>query len=127
MLTLRGVPGNGLGHGVLTFMAGLLPRQRNRVGVTYLGAVTSGRNASAAPLILLDTAEHDRAPGMTRPHELEIGAIIVDDVLEVGVTYSTNRYSQELITSVVEGMRDFFADLLAPGAGTGPRAVNHDS
>jgi len=125
MLTLRGVPGNGLGHGVLTFMAGLLPWQRNRVGVTYLGAVTSGRHACAAPLILLDTAEHDRAPGMTRPHELEIGAIIVDDVLEVGVTYSTNRYSRELITSVVEGMRDFFSDLLA--LGTGPQAVNHDN
>jgi non-ribosomal peptide synthase protein (TIGR01720 family) len=124
MLALRGVPGNGLGHGVLAFMAGLLPRRRNRVGVTYLGAVTSGRHDSGAALILLDSAEHDRAPGMTRPHELEIGAIIVDDVLEFGITYSTNRFSQARITSLVEGMRAFFADLIADPAGPGPQAVN---
>jgi hypothetical protein len=125
MLTLRGVPGNGLGHGALAFMAGLLPPHRNRVGVTYLGAVSSGRHDSGAPLIMLDTAEHDRLPTMIRPHELEIGAIVVDDELEIGITYSTNRYSQAWITSVVEGMRAFFADLITHPRGTGLQAVNH--
>lgn len=124
MATLREVPRNGLGHGVLAFMAGRLPRKRNRVGVTYLGAVASGRHDSGAALVLLDSAPHDRTPGMTRPHELEIGAIIVDDVLEFGITYSTNRFSPDRITSLVEGMRAFFADLITHPAGQGPLAVN---
>lgn len=125
MLTLRGVPGNGLGHGVLAFMAGLLPRRRNRVGVTYLGAVTSGRHDAGAALVLLDSADHDRAPGMTRPHELEIGAIIIDDILEFGITYSTNRYSPARIAGLTEAMGAFFADLTGHRASRGLQAVNH--
>lgn len=116
METMRAVPQGGLGFGVLAYMADDLPTTRNQVGVTYLGAIRSELGLDA-PLTLLDSPGHDRSPRMTRPHELEIGAIIVDDVLEFSITYSRNRYAAARIEAMADRMRWFF-ERIATGSDT---------
>ncbi|MDK0517986.1 condensation domain-containing protein [Streptomyces sp. ML-6] len=111
---LRSVPGGGLGHGLLTFMTRELPLSRNRVGVTYLGAVTSGERPGTA-LRFAGFPEHDRAPRMPRPHELEIGAMVTGEELRYSITYSTDRYPESRIRELLAAMRGYFERLAAEG------------
>lgn len=109
---LRGVPRGGLGHGLLTFMSKELPYRRQRVGVTYLGAVAAGK-AEDAVLTFAGFPKHDRAARMTRPHELEITAIVADGELSYSITFSTNRYPEQRIKELLAGMRAYFLRLIA--------------
>jgi non-ribosomal peptide synthase protein (TIGR01720 family) len=112
MSTLRGIPGGGLGHGLLTFMSKELPLRRNQVGVTYLGAAAGGGRVEST-LKFAGFGEHDRAPRMTRPHELEITAITTDEELWYSITYSTNRYSEARIRELLAAMRAYAQRLIA--------------
>ncbi len=109
---LRGVPRGGLGHGLLTFVSKELPHRRNHVGVTYLGTAAGGSRAGSA-LTFARFADHDRMPTMTRPHELEIGAITDGDTLAFSVTYSGNRYPESRVKEMLAKMRTYFEDLIA--------------
>jgi non-ribosomal peptide synthase protein (TIGR01720 family) len=115
--TLRAVPQGGLGHGLLTFVTGDLPDQRNRVGVTYLGS-NAGGDRDDMLLRFTGFAEHDRAPRMTRPHELEISAMVTEDVLWFSVTYSANRYPESRIRELHGEARAYFERLIAETAET---------
>ncbi|MFB6549724.1 condensation domain-containing protein [Streptomyces sp. NPDC056405] len=107
---LRGVPRGGLGHGLLTYVSGRLPQRRNQVGVTYLGTVgTADRTGTF--FRFAGFPEHDRAPHMTRPHELEVGAMISGDELHYSITYSTNRFSEGRIKDLLAAMRAYFERL----------------
>ncbi|NUP15607.1 MAG: hypothetical protein HOZ81_05820 [Streptomyces sp.] len=112
MSTLRSIPGGGLGHGLLTFMTKELPHRRNQVGVTYLGAAAGGGRAEST-LKFADFGDHDRAPRMTRPHELEITAITTGEELWYSITYSTNRYSEGRIRELLAAMRAYAGRLIA--------------
>ncbi|WUH88879.1 condensation domain-containing protein [Streptomyces sp. NBC_00433] len=112
MSALRGVPRGGLGYGLLAFMSKDLAPRRNRVGVTYLGSVTGADRRDRA-LTFAGFPEHDRAPRMIRPHELEIGAMIADDRLWFSVTFSADRYAEDRIRQLLAAMRSYFERLTA--------------
>ncbi|MGX2993170.1 condensation domain-containing protein [Streptomyces sp. JNUCC 64] len=108
---LRDVPTGGLGHGLLAFVSDEpLPRHRNPVGVTYLGSVGGGER-NGGVLRFAGFPEHDRAPHRTRPHELEIGAMLSDGRLSFSVTYSANRYPDDRIRELLAAMRSYFERL----------------
>ena len=82
------------------------------MGVTYLGTAAGGSRAGSA-LTFARFADHDRMPTMTRPHELEIGAITDGDTLAFSVTYSGNRYPESRVKEMLAKMRTYFEDLIA--------------
>ncbi|PWJ23324.1 non-ribosomal peptide synthase protein (TIGR01720 family) [Branchiibius hedensis] len=112
---LDSVPRNGIGYGHLAFGAHRLRAHSSSVGVTYLGRTSTEATTGVGrpPLVLVDSPGHDRSPEMPRPHELEIGAIIVDDVLEFAITWSSHRFSPQEVDHMLDRMDDLFGSLLA--------------
>lgn len=101
--SIRTVPGNGLGFGLLAYMA-TDPELRRKMAsmperdllFNYLGRVDGG-DVQASPVAAIgdELAGPARSALGTRPYPLELNAWVASDSLQLRWSYSTERYSTE--------------------------------
>ncbi|MFE3554062.1 amino acid adenylation domain-containing protein [Streptomyces sp. NPDC059193] len=108
---LRSVPGRGLGYGALRHLSApdgpgraLAAQEQPRVSFNYMGQWD--RSADPAGLVRghLEPLGRDRAPGLPRPHLIDIVAAVVDGELRVDWIHSPAHHH----TATVERLAHLF-------------------
>jgi amino acid adenylation domain-containing protein/non-ribosomal peptide synthase protein (TIGR01720 family) len=99
--TLRNLPNNGIGFGILRYLSDQSARLENipepEIGFNYLGQYdqVSGQHG------LLQTAVgyrgHEQSPVASRPHVLDIHSVITGGRLQVSLIYSENLHTRATI------------------------------
>ncbi|WP_224360463.1 non-ribosomal peptide synthetase [Hyalangium versicolor] len=103
--TLRAVPEQGIGYGVLR-QAGLLPRseQEPQISFNYLGQSEGG--ASPAPFALAPestgTMQH---PEASRLFDIDILASVAREALRVDISFDTTAFARTRIQELVTGLQ----------------------
>ncbi|RKH14324.1 amino acid adenylation domain-containing protein, partial [Corallococcus sp. CA053C] len=114
--TLRRLPGNGLGYGLLRFLGddataeALRAAPPAQVSFNYLGqfdGVASGAGDTAFR-IAREGSGPVRSPRAPRRHLLDVSGLVLDGQLQLSWSYSENLYTQATIESLA---RDFVAAL----------------
>ena len=107
---LRAVPGRGLGHGALRWLAGDDTRARMaalpepQVSLNYMGQVDAG-GTEAGPFALSPLAHGaDQAPGGRRAHLLEVEAQTSGGRLELVWSYSRALHRRETVERLAAAM-----------------------
>jgi non-ribosomal peptide synthase protein (TIGR01720 family) len=99
---LRGVPGGGLGYGVLKYLGGGLGEGAgSEVSFNYLGQFDQvlGEEAQFSPAA--EDAGETRSPGMRRRHLLEVNASVADGRLQMGWSYGRGVHRRESIEALM--------------------------
>ncbi|MFP2931134.1 condensation domain-containing protein [Pyxidicoccus sp. 3LG] len=124
---LRAVPSQGMGWGLLRYVArdaGLASLPVAEVGFNHLGQV-DGSVEAGAPFALVPEGERlrQRAPGSRRPYALEVVSVVREGRLEATWTFSEAVHRRETVARVAE---DFLARLrVLVAASRAPDAGGH--
>jgi len=116
--TLRQIPNKGFGYGVLSYLSqdglGRDPAfdQRCHITFNYLGHF---KNAQGTPLfdISTDNTGTAIAPSAKRTSNLDIGAIVMDDRLEITLSYSRHRYLKSTMEDLLQTLHEEIDKLIA--------------
>ncbi|MCQ9178698.1 hypothetical protein KMT30_06570 [Streptomyces sp. IBSBF 2953] len=106
------LPDNGMSYGALASAGrGLTWRDRS-VAFSFMGSMSSAAS-SESEFFTFDAVapEGARHPDLSRRHELEIDAFVVDDVLKISLTYGTQLYDEATIVGLGEACLDFLRNL----------------
>ncbi|MBV9788063.1 MAG: amino acid adenylation domain-containing protein, partial [Chloroflexi bacterium] len=124
---LRAVPSQGLGYGLLRYLAPderaqvLRAGQPAEVGFNYLGQLTQGAGTAGLFRRLDTEAGADVSARTARPHRLAVTALVVDGVLTVRWSASAAQYAAPTIAALAEqylgALRELIAHCLRPAAG----------
>ncbi|MGW5053662.1 non-ribosomal peptide synthase/polyketide synthase [Actinokineospora sp. NPDC004072] len=115
--TLRAIPRNGIGYGVLRHLAGEFPEVADpAVGFNYLGrfdwsAVTGGLVAEVGSL------GSDVGPTSSRPHLLDVVARVEGDRLGITWMYSTEVHRAETVAGLAEQTAAALRRMIGMGGG----------
>jgi len=125
--TLRGVPGRGMGYGLLRYVRGGEAEERVRGGAgsevsfNYLGQLDRVLGGGGWLRWAEEGSGATRAAGAMRSHVLEVNAQVVGGCLETEWTYGRELHRRETVERVageVQGaLRDLIAHCLSPEAG----------
>ncbi|GGF55316.1 hypothetical protein GCM10011332_05880 [Terasakiella brassicae] len=115
---LRQIPNKGFGYGVLSYLSkdglGLDPAfdQRCHITFNYLGHF---KNAQNTPLfdISTDNTGTAIAPSAKRTSNLDIAAIVMDDRLEITLSYSRHRYLKSTMEDLLHTLHEEMNKLIA--------------
>ncbi|MEU9144177.1 amino acid adenylation domain-containing protein [Streptomyces sp. NPDC048349] len=108
---LRAVPGRGLGYGALRHLSAadgpgrvLADQEQPRVSFNYMGQWDQAADPDGLVRGHLEALGRDRAPGLARPHLIDIVAAVVDGELRIDWIHSPAHHR----TATVEGLADRF-------------------
>ena len=117
---LRRVPRQGIGWGLLRWMApgadaarALAEAPRPGLAFNYLGQFDAGRSADALFRITPATAGPARAAANPRTHLLEVNAAVADGELRVGWTYGAETHREETVRALADRFLDALRGILA--------------
>ncbi|MGE0863601.1 MAG: amino acid adenylation domain-containing protein [Vicinamibacterales bacterium] len=100
--TLRAVPANGLSYGVLRYLAaGRLAGVQAPIAFNYLGQFDQVLDAGSFAFAREGAGETHTARG-TRPHQIDVEAMVVDRRLTVSVSYSRNQFAVATIDALAQ-------------------------
>lgn len=94
---LRAIPNQGFDFGVLKYLTGTLPdRERKMIRFNYLGDFTATfRRGSLEPAV--ESSGLNTDPGNDLTALMEINVLMVQQELEIGITYSRNNFEDETV------------------------------
>ncbi|UUU43259.1 non-ribosomal peptide synthetase [Streptomyces sp. NBC_00162] len=108
---LRAVPGRGLGYGALRHLSAadgpgrvLAAQEQPRVSFNYMGQWDQSADPEGLVRGHLEALGRDRAPGLPRPHLIDIVAAVVDGELRIDWIHSPGHHH----TATVERLADRF-------------------
>jgi amino acid adenylation domain-containing protein/non-ribosomal peptide synthase protein (TIGR01720 family)/FkbM family methyltransferase len=120
---LRGVPGRGLGYGVLKYLGGAGVGERLRslpdaeVSFNYLGQFDQVLSEDALLALARESSGPNCNPRAPRSHLLEIGGAVAGGRLQMDWTYSENVHRratvERLAADFIEALRALVADARA--------------
>ncbi|WKB55457.1 non-ribosomal peptide synthetase [Eleftheria terrae] len=98
---LRGVPGRGLGHGLLRQVAGLLPEApAPGLSFNYLGRIDA--DGGGAWRLASEPAGRERAPDSPRRSLFDLQLRVQDGCLQIEWGYSTHRHRPATVQALAE-------------------------
>ena len=109
---LRDVPGDGLAYGIARYLsdrADDLPEAE--IAFNYLGQVEAGRGGGLFDPAPEGTGETQCLDG-TRPHVLDVNALVTGGRLHVSVSYSDRQYRAETVERLAAGFEDALCRLI---------------
>ena len=123
--TYRAVPNHGIGYGLLRYLrneADALPKAPLApIGFNYLGQFDQEQNQSASLGEPVTPLAPERAPENQRIHLLEIGGNVIDDVLNLNISFSKAQFKRTTIERFAqlfaEELQAIIAHCLSPEAG----------
>jgi len=121
----RAVPNHGIGYGLLRYLRQDVDALKNApsapIGFNYLGQFEQEQNQSAALGEPVAPLAPERAAENQRIHLLEIGGNVIDDVLNVNISFSNEQFKRPTIERFAElfgeELRNIIAHCLSPEAG----------
>jgi len=107
--TLRNVPQNGIGYGLLKYMTnrevGLTFQSKPQIAFNYLGQFDQDIPHNLFSLAEESTGENI-SPLSELTHDLSISGIIVGNQFKISVTFSPYRYQPQSIEKFLESYRE---------------------
>ena len=121
----RAVPNHGIGYGLLRYLRQDIDALKSAptapIGFNYLGQFEQEQNQSAALGEPIAPIAPERAAENQRIHLLEIGGNVIDDVLNVNISFSKEQFKRSTIERFAElfseELRSIIAHCLSPEAG----------
>ena len=124
---LRGVPGRGLGYGVLRYLHSddevrrALGAARAEVSFNYLGQLDQALPESAPLALTIESTGPAQSPAGERSHVLSVSGGVVGGQLWVWWTYSRQLHERSTVEGLASqflgALRASIAHCLSPGAG----------
>ncbi|MFI7538999.1 amino acid adenylation domain-containing protein [Streptosporangium sp. NPDC049376] len=123
---VRAVPSRGLGYGALRYLSPsgeeLRDDPKPQVAFNYLGRMDAhGSPGGPFPRLLPVPEGTERVPGQVRAHLLEVNAVVRDDRLEIGWSYSARLHREETVNrlagQLVAALGEIAEHCARPGAG----------
>jgi len=123
--TYRAVPNHGIGYGLLRYLRNeadaLQKAPLAPIGFNYLGQFDQEQNQSASLGEPIAPLAPERAPENQRIHLLEIGGNVIDDVLNLNISFSKAQFKRLTIERFArlfaEELQAIIAHCLSPEAG----------
>lgn len=120
--TLRGIPNNGIGFGVLNYLKRtdnqLLNKIKPKVVFNYLGKIQSGNEASKIQF----KSSFDRLarhPESERLYEIEINTYFKDNILITNWSFTNLKYKEDTAKTLVKGFLNNLRETLEHCMGKG--------
>ncbi|MTE22328.1 amino acid adenylation domain-containing protein [Streptomyces sp. TRM43335] len=113
---LRSVPGRGLGHGALRYLARderLADAPMPGISFNYLGRFDWSADGGALIRSVPGGLGGAEAPESTRPHLLDVVARVEDDGLEITWYHSAGLHREETVADLAAGMVRALEDIVA--------------
>ncbi|NML37862.1 amino acid adenylation domain-containing protein [Chitinophaga sp. G-6-1-13] len=106
---LQGIPGKGIGYGILRYVTGHPYKLAPEISFNYLGDFGSGAGTAqdGASLFSFSGAYHGQETPADRQRDtlLDVTGIVVAGNMELSVRYSQQQYDAATIASLVESYR----------------------
>jgi amino acid adenylation domain-containing protein/non-ribosomal peptide synthase protein (TIGR01720 family) len=112
---VRGVPGRGLGWGLLRWMSPAAEEMKveAELSFNYLGQFNQLFSDSSPFSLAAESAGPERSPRSRRSYLLDITGSVFDGQLRMSWTYDTDTHRRETIEQVARSYMDTLRDLIA--------------
>jgi non-ribosomal peptide synthase protein (TIGR01720 family) len=126
---LRGVPGRGLGYGLLRYLRGdgdalsakLVAMPQSEVSFNYLGQLDQAFPESSPFRMAKESVGPSHSVEASRRYRLDVRSSVLHGKLGIRWSYSENQYRADTIEAlsarVMEALRDLIAHCVAPETG----------
>jgi non-ribosomal peptide synthase protein (TIGR01720 family) len=127
---LRSLPRQGIGYGVLRYMATDSPRIAElrgqawpRISFNYLGQFDQTLPSSGALRFTSLSSGPVHSSRQVRAHDIDIIAVVLDGQLRLSCTYSQQMHSAPVMQRAIDGVAAQLRDLIAASSPSTPPAA----